>query len=167
MSRRIVRAALELAQERDSPMLFIASRNQVDTRHAGDGYVAGWDHASFGGAIRQIAEEIRFTGLYYVCRNRGGPCHRDEELRGKIGLDQAMASARRSYLEDLLPGIRSAAHRPDARPSPRVRSAEVIARSVELIEYLEQERRSRGLPEVSYEAGTEETDGGLTTPSGS
>ena len=165
MSRRIVRAALELAQERDFPMLFIASRNQVDTRQLGGGYVAGWDQAAFVGEIRRIAEAIGFTGLYYVCRDHGGPWHRDEELRAGIGLDQAMASARRSYLEDLLQGF-DLLHIDPTRDPHRdsgVPIGEVIARSVELIEYVERERRSRQLPEVSYEAGTEETDGGLTT----
>ena len=165
MSRRIVRAALELAQERDFPLLFIASRNQVDTRRVGGGYVAGWDQAAFVGAIRQIAKEIGFDGLYYVCRDHGGPWHRDEELRAGIGLEQAMASARRSYLEDLVQGF-DLLHIDPTRDPHRdsvVPIAEVIARSVELIEYVEQERRSRRLPEVAYEAGTEETDGGLTT----
>ena len=76
-----------------------------------------------------------------------------------------MASARRSYLEDLVQGF-DLLHIDPTRDPHRVSGvpiAEVIARSVELIEYVEQERRSRQLPEVSYEAGTEETDGGLTT----
>ena len=165
MSRRIVRAALELAQERDFPLLFIASRNQVDTRRVGGGYVAGWDQAAFVGAIREIAEEIGFTGLYYVCRDHGGPWHRDEELRAGLGLEQAMASARRSYLEDLVQGF-DLLHIDPTRDPHRdsgVPIAEVITRSAELIEYVERERRSRQLPEVAYEAGTEETDGGLTT----
>ena len=165
MSRRIVRAALELAQERDFPLLFIASRNQVDTRRVGGGYVAGWDQAAFVDAIRRIAGEIGFSGLYYVCRDHGGPWHRDEELRAAIGLEQAMASARRSYLEDLVQGF-DLLHIDPTRDPHRdsgVPIAEVITRSVELIEYVERERRSRSLPEVAYEAGTEETDGGLTT----
>ena len=109
MSRRIVRAALELAQERDFPVLFIATRTEVDTRQVGGVYVAGWDQASFVGATRQLAGEIRVTGLYYMCRDHGGPWHRDEELRAGIGLDQAMASARRSYLEDSAAGTRAPA----------------------------------------------------------
>jgi hypothetical protein len=39
----------------------------------------------------------------------------------------------------------------------------VIDYTVELIEYIEEERRKRDLPSVSYEVGTEETNGGLTS----
>ena len=39
-----------------------------------------------------------------------------------------------------------------------------IRRTVELIDYVETERKKRNLPPVSYEVGTEETNGGLTSP---
>lgn len=39
----------------------------------------------------------------------------------------------------------------------------VLERTVELIEYCEMERKARNLPEIGYEVGTEETNGGLTS----
>ncbi len=39
----------------------------------------------------------------------------------------------------------------------------VLRRTVDLIEWCEKERVSRGLPEIGYEVGTEETNGGLTS----
>ncbi|MCB6603020.1 sugar-phosphate kinase, partial [Erysipelatoclostridium ramosum] len=38
-----------------------------------------------------------------------------------------------------------------------------MQRTVELIAYCEEERKRRGLPEIGYEVGTEETNGGLTS----
>lgn len=39
----------------------------------------------------------------------------------------------------------------------------VLERTVDLIAFCEEERKKRGLPEVGYEVGTEETNGGLTS----
>jgi hypothetical protein len=39
----------------------------------------------------------------------------------------------------------------------------VLARTVDLIQYCEDERKALGLPEIGYEVGTEETNGGLTS----
>ena len=39
----------------------------------------------------------------------------------------------------------------------------VLSRTVDLIAYCEEERKKRGLPEIGYEVGTEETNGGLTS----
>lgn len=37
----------------------------------------------------------------------------------------------------------------------------VLERTVDLIEFCENERKTRNLPEIGYEVGTEETTGGL------
>ena len=76
-----------------------------------------------------------------------------------------MEIAERSYLEDLLRGFDLLHIDPTKDPHPEVSELEtVIERTVALIEYVEKERRKRGLPEISYEVGTEETSGGLTSP---
>ena len=47
MSERIVRVALQVADRRSFPIMFIASRNQVDLGELGGGYVCSWDQGSF------------------------------------------------------------------------------------------------------------------------
>lgn len=47
MSRTLLTAALQLAGEKDFPLLLIASRNQVDSDEYGHGYVCGWDQDRF------------------------------------------------------------------------------------------------------------------------
>jgi len=164
MSKRIVRVSLQLAQRRSFPLMFIASRNQVDLQELGGGYVCSWDQGSFVDAIRELAEEVRFSGLCYVCRDHGGPWQRDSERRDKLAPEQAMEIAKRSYLEDLLRGFDLLHIDPTKDPhEPSGSELEtVIQRTVELIETIETERKSRCLPAISYEVGTEETSGGLT-----
>jgi tagatose-1,6-bisphosphate aldolase non-catalytic subunit AgaZ/GatZ len=77
-----------------------------------------------------------------------------------------MEIAKHSYLEDLLRGFDLLHIDPTKDPHAEgVSKLEmVIERTVALIEYVEKERRERRLPEISYEVGTEETSGGLTSP---
>ncbi|MDN6292475.1 MAG: sugar-phosphate kinase, partial [Tetragenococcus halophilus] len=68
MSRNCVQATLELSQEDDFPVMFIASRNQVDADELGGGYVNGWNQFTFAKAVEEVAEKINYDNLYYLCR---------------------------------------------------------------------------------------------------
>ncbi len=46
MSPMLLQATLELSKEQDFPILFIASRNQIDIQEFGGGYVSGWIRSS-------------------------------------------------------------------------------------------------------------------------
>jgi hypothetical protein len=96
----------------------------------------------------------------------GGPWQRDSERSEKLSSEAAMQIAKRSYLEDLLRGFDLLHIDPTKDPHTEGSNSlqTVIERTVDLIEYVEKERRKRGLPETSYEVGTEETSGGLTSP---
>jgi D-tagatose-1,6-bisphosphate aldolase subunit GatZ/KbaZ len=165
MSEPVIRASFELAKEKKFPLLFIASRNQIDARKFGGGYVRGWDQKDFVKALQSIADEAGFDGLYYVCRDHGGPWQRDKERSDKLPTAQAMAVGKESYLEDLLAGFDLLHIDPTKDPhiDGIIPMDIVLERTVELIEYVETERKARGLAPISYEVGTEETNGGLTS----
>jgi len=165
MSSLVVRAALEVGQEADCPVMLIASRNQVDSAAFGGGYVEGWTQHAFAAHIRALAAEIGFDGLLYICRDHGGPWHRDEELRAKLIANQAMASALESYEADLEAGFDLLHVDPTRDPAGAVPLVVVIERSLGLVEAIERTRNERALAPVSYEIGTEETSGGLTAES--
>ena len=80
MSYNLLRAGLELAKEKDFPLILIASRNQVDSDRFGGGYVCGFDQKRFVETTSKIADEIGFDGLCYFCRDHGGPWQRDKEM---------------------------------------------------------------------------------------
>lgn len=165
MSPMLLQATLELAREQDFPILFIASRNQIDSQKFGGGYVSGWDQQQFCDAIRAMADKVGFDGLYYVCRDHGGPWQRDEERRAELPEKEAMALGLESYLADVDAGF-DLLHI-DPTKDPHVMGAAVdmdvvLHRTVELIEQIERHLKEKGLPPVGYEVGTEETNGGLT-----
>jgi tagatose-1,6-bisphosphate aldolase non-catalytic subunit AgaZ/GatZ len=73
MSPNLLQASFEIARDDDFPLMFIASRNQVDKDELGGGYVNGWDQKRFAADIKKVADEVGFEGLYYLCRDHGGP----------------------------------------------------------------------------------------------
>jgi len=165
MSEPVIKAALQLAKEKDFPVMFIASRNQIDAQEFGRGYVHNWDQYDFVNAVRKMVTDTGFDGLYYICRDHGGPWQRDEERADKLPPEQAMEIAKKSYLHDLKAGFDLLHIDPTKDPHADgvVPIDTVLSRTVELIEYVETERVKLNLPPVSYEVGTEETNGGLTS----
>lgn len=165
MSKPLLRASFELAKEKDFPLMFIASRNQVEIKELGGGYVCNWDPYTFVQQINETAEETGFDGIYYVCRDHGGPWQRDNERAAKLAVSKAMDIARQSYFSDLRAGFDLLHIDPTKDPHIEgiVPMEIILNKTHELIANVERERKERGLPPIAYEVGTEETNGGLTT----
>ena len=166
MSPNLLQAAFELARDEDFPLMFIASRNQVDKDEFGAGYVNGWDQKRFAADIKKVADEVGYTGPYYLSRDHGGPWQRDEERNAHLPEDEAMELARRSFVADMEAGFDLLMVDPTKDPyqiGKVIPLETVLRRTIDLIDYLEKYRREHNLPEVAYEVGTEETNGGLTT----
>ncbi len=167
MSYNLLRAALELAKEKDFPLILIASRNQVDSDALGGGYVCSFDQKRFVESTAKIADEIGFDGLCYFCRDHGGPWQRDAERNNKLPVDEAMDIAVRSYLDDAEAGFDLLHIDPTKDPhcgEGVVPLDVVLERTITLIERIEEERVKKGWKELAYEVGTEETLGGLIDP---
>lgn len=166
MSPNLLQASFELAKDDDFPLMFIASRNQVDADELGGGYVNGWNQETFTKDIKKIADKVGFDGLYYLCRDHGGPWQRDKERNDHLPVDKAMELGKKSYLADIEAGFDLLMIDPTKDPFEMGKVIPldiVLERTVELIEYCEKERRRLNMPEIGYEVGTEETNGGLTS----
>ena len=165
MSENLIEAVFLLAKQKDFPVMFIASRNQVDADEFGGGYVCSWNQQTFRQDIDRIAQKVSFDGLYYLCRDHGGPWQRDKERRDQLPVKKAMELGKESYRYDLLAGFDLLHIDPTKIPTAdrAVPMDLVLDYTVELIEYCEIERKAHNLPPVDYEVGTEETNGGLTS----
>ena len=166
MSKNCVQATLELSKEDDYPVMFIASRNQVDADELGGGYVNGWNQFTFAQAVKEVADEIAYDNQYYLCRDHGGPWQRDKERNDHLAVDEAMKLGKLSYKTDIEAGFDLLMIDPTKGPfeiGKVIPLDTVIDRTVELIDYCEKVRKEAGLPEIGYEVGTEETNGGLTS----
>lgn len=166
MSKNCVQATLELSKDDDYPVMFIASRNQVDADELGGGYVNGWNQFTFAKAVEEVAAEINYDNLYYLCRDHGGPWQRDKERNDHLPTEKAMELGKKSYVADIEAGFDLLIIDPTKDPfevGKVIPLDTVLERTVDLIEFCEQERKARNLPEIGYEVGTEETNGGLTS----
>lgn len=167
MSYNLLRAALELAKEKEFPLILIASRNQVDSDRFGGGYVCSFDQNRFIETTEKIAKEIGFDGLCYFCRDHGGPWQRDAERNNKLPTDEAMEIGLQSYLDDAKAGFDLLHIDPTKDPhcgEGVVPLEVVLERTMYLITRIEEERAKNGWKELAYEVGTEETLGGLIDP---
>lgn len=166
MSKNCVQASLEMSKEYDFPIMFIASRNQVDLDELGGGYVNGWNQFTFAKAVSEVAEEIGYDNFYYLCRDHGGPWQRDEERNAHLEVHEAMRLGEQSYIGDMEAGFDLLMIDPTKDPfevGKVIPLDMVLERTVDLITFCEKERKARNLPEIGYEVGTEETNGGLTS----
>lgn len=167
MSENFLHASLESSKEKDYPIMYIASRNQVDSYKFGGGYVFNSDQKIFTDKIKEIANEINYDNLYYVCRDHGGPWQRDKERADKLDEKKAMDIAKESYKEDILNGFDLLHIDPTKDPDEMLKVVDidtVFNRTIELIEYCESVKMEYGInKEIAYEVGTEETSGGLTS----
>jgi D-tagatose-1,6-bisphosphate aldolase subunit GatZ/KbaZ len=166
MSPALIQACFELGKEKDLPLMFIASRNQVDADEFGAGYVNNWDQFRFAADLKAVAEKVGFDGDYFLCRDHGGPWQRDKERKDHIPESEAMVLARRSYEVDMDAGFDLLHIDPTKDPYVVGKAIDieiVLQRTVELIQFCEDYRQKKGLKQFYYEVGTEETNGGLTS----
>jgi D-tagatose-1,6-bisphosphate aldolase subunit GatZ/KbaZ len=161
MSPLTITASLECAQENDFPLFFIASRNQIESKSMGSGYVMDWDQTDFSNFVHTKAAELNFKGLFYLCRDHGGPWQRDSDYLGKLSYKKSLESALTSYYDDMKNGF-ELLHIDTSRDPFYDRLLPIniaVERAVELIKILEGERKKRAYAPVVYEVSLEETDG--------
>lgn len=104
--------------------------------------------------------------MYYLCRDHGGPWQRDKERNDHLPTELAMELGKQSYVADIEAGFDLLMIDPTKDPfeiGKVIPLDTVLERTVDLIEFCEKERKTRNLPEIGYEVGTEETNGGLTS----
>lgn len=164
VSVAVLQAALESARDLEFPLMFIATRNQIEIKEFGGGYLNGWDQYDFVENTRRLATSIGYTGPMYFCRDHGGPWQRDEELREgeAISLNEAMYKAETSLIHDMLAGFDLLHIDPTKGPESPYSQDVIMDRTVALIDTLEIEAH-REDKTIGYEVGTEDIIGGITS----
>jgi len=163
VSKNVIKATFEGALQYSFPPVFIASRNQVDLKSLGHGYLmGGMDQFDFVRTLRKIEYDVGYEGPLYICRDHGGPWQRNMELDKNYSLAKAMEIARLSYKADIEAGFNYLHIDPTKCPHPFTQS-DLCKWTVELVEYCEQVRKQLGRGKIDYEVGTEDIQGGLTT----
>jgi tagatose-1,6-bisphosphate aldolase non-catalytic subunit AgaZ/GatZ len=159
MSINCVDAAVELANEFDTPLMLIASRRQIDSENFNGGYVNNWTTSKFANYVKNKDK----SGNIILSRDHGGPWQNDEEKKKNMSLDLAMKSAKDSYRVDIDAGfeILHIDTSIDIKGIPSQK--EVFERLFELYEYCWSYALSKGR-KIVFEVGTEEQSGSTNTP---
>jgi len=160
-SPTVIRASLRAAKRNNAPIYFAATLNQIDC----DGGYTGMTQEDFTRLVRFETERVNFQGPVIVAIDHGGPWLKDKQRTEKWSTEDAMNGVKKSFEAAVLAGY-DLIH-VDPTVDINVPKGEIIdihvvaARTVELIAHVEAFRKAKGLPEISYEVGTEEVHGGL------
>lgn len=160
-SAAVLEAAVKVATQNNTPMLFAATLNQIDK----DGGYTGWTPAAFVRELHAIGEGYQCRSPLYACLDHGGPWLKDKHTLDRLSLEDTMDEVKRTLSACIEAGY-SLLHM-DTTIDRTLRSDRpvpielVVDRTIELIAYSERERRRLGMPPISYEVGTEEVHGGL------
>jgi len=163
VSEIVTRATLEACKNYDCPPIFIASRNQVDLKELGHGYLmGGMDQKAFTGLIEKMKGEVGYEGAVYICRDHGGPWQRNKELDEKYPVEKAMEIGKLSFKADIEAGFNYLHIDPTKCPL-KFTLGDIIDWTADILKFCEDTRKAMGKPEIDYEVGTEDIQGGLTT----
>lgn len=157
----VIKASFRAAKRNNAPIIFVATLNQVDN----DGGYTGMTQKDFVKELKQEARRYNYTGEYIVAIDHGGPWLKDKQTIEHWTYEQAMEGVKQSFRSAVDAGYDMIHVDPTVDrtlPKGQIIKIETVAeRTIELITYIENYRKSKGIPKISYEVGTEEVHGGL------
>ncbi len=161
-SEAVAAAALAVAGRLQFPLFFAATLNQIDRT---EGYTS-WTPAGFTHWVSRQTSEMSNAPAVIIGLDHGGPWKKDVDYLRKIKTDRAIEAIEDSIEACLLAGYQllhiDATEDPFV-PGPSVPLKTIVERTVHLIRFAEKVRETHRLVAVSYEVGTEEVSGGLTS----
>ena len=157
----VIKAALRAAKRNNAPIKFAATLNQVDF----DGGYTGLTQKDFVRLLKREAESINYEGVTIVAIDHGGPWLKDIQATEKWSLEDAMNGVKHSFELAVCAGYDLIHVDPTIDITllkvEQISIETVVERTIELIVHTENFRRSKNIPPISYEVGTEEVHGGL------
>ena len=154
MSQNCVDVTIDLANNYECPFFLIASRRQIDSEQFGGGYVNNWTTEEFAKYVLEKSKK----GNIYLCRDHGGPWQNTIEVDKKLNLEQAMDSAKNSFLADIKSGFKILHLDPSIDIFRKVNNEELVDRLINLYEFC-WEKSKELKKEITFEIGTEEQSG--------
>lgn len=164
VSRSTIRASIECAKLLNFPLIFVATLNQVDI----DGGYTGLTQKDFVNLVKQECEALEFSGPTIIALDHGGPWLKDKHVIEKLGWEETVEWVKKS-IEGCIKAGYDLLHI-DTTVDIRLKDKggisidAIAARTAELMEYSEEVRKENDVPRLSYEVGTEEVHGGITSP---
>ncbi|MEM4883869.1 MAG: class II D-tagatose-bisphosphate aldolase, non-catalytic subunit [Nitrososphaerota archaeon] len=164
ISRSTIRASIECAKFLNFPLIFVATLNQVDI----DGGYTGLTPKDFVNLVGEECKRLMFSGPTIIALDHGGPWQKDKHVIEKLGFDETFEWMKKS-IEACIKAGYDLLHIDTTldiwlKEKGGINVDTIIKRTADLMEHAEEIRRQNDLPKLSYEVGTEEIHGGMTSP---
>ena len=151
MSKNIVDASIEIADEFDVPVMLIASRRQIDYKNIQRGYVCNWSTDEFSDYVKSNQKKKNII----LARDHGGPWQNNIEINRKLSLKDAMKSAKDSYIVDIESGFEIIHLDPSIDIFNQLSFDKIFERLQELYLFCSDYARKIN-KDIEFEVGTEE-----------
>jgi len=152
-STNVVKASLTAAKMYRFPLMFVASLNQVDI----DGGYTGWTPSQFVKIVHDFARNLGFEGPIIFALDHAGPWLKDEHVFRNFSFDEAVEQVYRSIEAAITAGYRviHVDTTVDIFSEKPLDVDTVAKRTINIIEYAESVRLSKGVSEIEYEIGSD------------
>ncbi len=149
----VVESALLVAKRYQLPIMFIASLNQVDI----DGGYTGWTPQKFVEIVSEKVSKLNYKGPIIIALDHGGPWLKDAHIHQGLDLEEAMEHVMKSIEAAIISGydLLHIDTTVDIYLKKPLNEEVIAKRTLDLIEYAESIRVSKGLPRVDYEVGSD------------
>lgn len=131
MSKNCVDATIELSNEYDVPLFLVSSRRQIEASSLGGGYANNWSTEEFAEYVKKNDSKHNV----FLARDHGGPWQNSNDLQNKLSLEDAMASAKKSYQSDIDSGFTFLHIDPSEYVSSKPSNDEILDRVFELYSF--------------------------------
>jgi tagatose-1,6-bisphosphate aldolase non-catalytic subunit AgaZ/GatZ len=160
----VIKASIQTANFMDFPLMFVATLNQIDI----DGGYTGLTQKDFVKLVRREVERQEYNGPVIIALDHGGPWLKDKHVIEGYSFEEAMDWTIKSIEACIKAGYDllhiDATVDITLERGKKLSINDVVERTVMLIEYAEEIRKKEGVQKLSYEVGTEEVHGGITSP---
>jgi D-tagatose-1,6-bisphosphate aldolase subunit GatZ/KbaZ len=157
----VIKAALRSAKRWNSPIKFATTLNQVDTDR---GYT-NLNPKEFFNTIKLEGQRLNLEVPVIVAVDHGGPWLKDLHKIEKWCFDDSISAIKRSFEASIVAGYDLIHVDPTVditlQEGQAISIEIVAARTIDLIEHIENFRKTGNFPPIAYEVGTEEVHGGL------
>ena len=157
MSKNCVLSAINLANQKNVPIILIASRRQIECEEFGGGYVNNWSTEEFSNFVKKNDKKK----LIFLARDHGGPWQGTEEE--KLNLYKSMSAAKKSFEIDIDNDFKFIHIDTSIEPNKKVSTQKSLNRFYELFEHCVEYAKKKN-KKILFEIGTEEQSGSTNTP---
>lgn len=158
MSKNCVDVVIDLVNSYNIPVMFIASRRQIESKQLGCGYVNNWSTEEFSKYVHEYDKNNNIL----LCRDHGGPYQNENENKQNLSYDEIMNKAKESFRVDIESNFEIIHIDPTENLISDLTIDEMLGRICELYDFCYSVARKHD-KQISIEISLGKEDGGISS----